>query len=198
MSTKAKSNGHKTLKAYRPQRVNANKHTPTGLRELRNGIGKYGIADGITVAADGESLSGSARLETLAEMMPDVKIVEVKTDGNTLIVNKRTDIPNAKSKRAQGLSAAVNIIQRLDYNPDGEVLAMLAAEDEQIAALIKAERDSLRAVQDYANASGMADAEPQTDRAEELNKKWKVRTGDLFGLGRIARCPKCGKIHDLH
>ena len=54
-----KSNGHKTLKAYRPQRVNANKHTSVGLRELRNGIGKYGIADGITVAADGESRSVS-------------------------------------------------------------------------------------------------------------------------------------------
>ena len=28
-----------------------------------------------------------------------------------------------------------------------------------------------------------ADAEPQLDRAEELNKKWQVKTGDLFTVG---------------
>jgi hypothetical protein len=31
--------------------------------------------------------------------------------------------------------------------------------------------------------SGDADAEPQIDKAEELNKKWKVKTGDLFTIG---------------
>lgn len=41
------------------------------------------------------------------------------------------------------------------------------------------------------------DAEPQIDRAAELLKKWKVKNGDLFGLGAIAKCPKCGKIHSL-
>jgi hypothetical protein len=148
----SKTNGHrKTLKLYRPQRVNANKHKPIGLSALRNSIGAYGIGDGITVAADGESLSGSARLETLAEIMPGVKIVEVETDGNTLIVNKRRDIPNAKSKRGQALSAASNLVNVMDYNPDGEILAALAAEDKLIAGMIKAERDSLRAMQSLAD-----------------------------------------------
>ena len=41
------------------------------------------------------------------------------------------------------------------------------------------------------------DAEPQIDRAEELNKKWQVKMGDLFVLGAFAKCPKCGKEHDL-
>lgn len=42
-----------------------------------------------------------------------------------------------------------------------------------------------------------ADAEPQIDRAEELNKKWQVKSGDLYGLGAFAKCPKCGKDHSL-
>jgi hypothetical protein len=42
-----------------------------------------------------------------------------------------------------------------------------------------------------------ADAEPQIDRAEELQKKWKVRTGNLYGIGKITICPKCGKVYDL-
>ena len=41
------------------------------------------------------------------------------------------------------------------------------------------------------------DAEPQVDRAAELLEKWQVKAGDLFGLGAFARCPKCGKIHNL-
>ena len=41
------------------------------------------------------------------------------------------------------------------------------------------------------------DAEPQIDRAEELNKVWKVKSGDLFGLGAFTKCPKCGKEHNL-
>ena len=31
--------------------------------------------------------------------------------------------------------------------------------------------------------AGTADAEPQVDRAEELNKKWQVKTGDLWQIG---------------
>jgi hypothetical protein len=42
-----------------------------------------------------------------------------------------------------------------------------------------------------------ADAEPQIDRAAELLKKWKVKRGDLFGLGAYTVCPKCGKVHNL-
>jgi len=47
------------------------------------------------------------------------------------------------------------------------------------------------------NDGEAADAEPQIDRAAELNKKWKVKTGDMFGLGAFTVCPKCGKVHNL-
>jgi len=36
-----------------------------------------------------------------------------------------------------------------------------------------------------------ADAEPQIDRAEELNKKWQVKYGDLFAIGGHTVCPHC-------
>lgn len=41
------------------------------------------------------------------------------------------------------------------------------------------------------------DAPPQFDRAAELQEKWQVQKGELFGIGAIARCPKCGKIHNM-
>lgn len=146
-STNGKSpNGKKALKNYRPQRVNANKHTPLGLKGLGNSIGKDGIIGAITVAADGESFDGSARLETLADSMPDVTIVEVETRGKTLIVNRRTDIPNADDPRARRLGVAANSIANVDYNPDGEVLALLAAEDAAIAEMVKADERAAKAL----------------------------------------------------
>jgi hypothetical protein len=36
-----------------------------------------------------------------------------------------------------------------------------------------------------------ADAEPQTDKAAELNKKWQVKYGDLFAIGGHTVCPHC-------
>jgi hypothetical protein len=41
------------------------------------------------------------------------------------------------------------------------------------------------------------DAEPQIDKASELNKIWQVKYGDLFGLGAYCKCPKCGKEQDI-
>lgn len=150
----SKANGKsKTLKNFRPQRINSNKHKPVGLGALRNSIGRYGIGDGITVARDGESISGSARLETLAEIMPGVKIVEIETDGNTLVVNRRIDIPTANSPRARALSAASNIVNVLDYNPDGAILAAIAAEEEVIKQMIAAEDASRKAVMEIGESS---------------------------------------------
>jgi DNA modification methylase len=43
-------------------------------------------------------------------------------------------------------------------------------------------RDSLSSLIGPTKSSD-SDAEPQVDRAEELNKKWKVKTGDLWAIG---------------
>lgn len=56
----------------------------------------------------------------------------------------------------------------------------------------------------------LADADPQIDRAEELNKTWKVKTGDLWQIGRhrllcgdatkaddVARCMGGGEKADM-
>lgn len=39
------------------------------------------------------------------------------------------------------------------------------------------------------------DAEPQIDRAAELQVKWQTATGQLWGMGAFYKCPKCGKVH---
>jgi ParB-like chromosome segregation protein Spo0J len=47
------------------------------------------------------------------------------------------------------------------------------------------------------NPKPAVDAEPQIDRAAELQVKWSTASGQLWGLGKHTICPKCGKRHDL-
>jgi len=162
-----------------PQKRNVNQHTPRGQGLLRDSIGKYGIGDGITVAKNEEAISGSMRLETLAEIMPDVKIQIVETYGDTLLVNKRMDIDTPDTKMGRALSVASNAAASADWNPDGALLAEWAGEDEQIKRLFL---DS-----EWSEVTGEKpepqDAPVDIDRAAELLEVWKVKPGDLWRIG---------------
>lgn len=124
-----------TTKTLIPQRKNANKHTLNGLRLLEKSIQSDGFIDAQTAAADGEIISGSARLELSAEKFADVEPIIVESDGTRPIVVVRTDIPNAEDPRAKRLSVAANQIAKTDFNPDGDLLREWGGEDEAIRAM---------------------------------------------------------------
>lgn len=115
-------NGKAKLANYRTQRRNANKHTQRGLGMLANSIGKDGWIGALTVAADGETFDGSARLEVLADAMPDAEPIVVETDGHRPVIVRRTDIPNTDDPRAKRLGVAANRVQQVDYDPDADIL----------------------------------------------------------------------------
>ncbi|NTU66105.1 MAG: hypothetical protein HGB05_22545, partial [Chloroflexi bacterium] len=94
---------------FRPATVNANKHTARGLGALQTSVQKDGWIDAMTTAADGEMISGSARLETAAQVFGvDAEPIVIKSDGTRPIIVVRTDIPNAMDKRAQRLALGAN------------------------------------------------------------------------------------------
>ena len=125
----------KKITDLQPQQKNVNLHKEHGERLLRKSVQDYGLGDGITVAANDEAISGSLRIETLADIMPDVKIQIVETTGETLLVNKRMDIATPDTKRGRALSVASNQVAASDWNPDGELLKSWAGEDAQIRAM---------------------------------------------------------------
>jgi len=173
-----------TLSAFKPQRKNVNLGRPHGLAALDKSIRRDGYSAPMVAAVDGEIFVGSKRLETSADVFgPDVRPIVVHSDGTRPIVHVRDDIPDADDPRAKRLGVADNLIAAMDWNPDGELLAALAAEDAAIADLARQENASLKALAQYAASQPIADAEPQIDRAEELNKKWRVKTGDLWRIG---------------
>ena len=88
------------------------------------------------------------------------------------------------------------------------IAAMAAADSEILADLLAQVRTEDAAVQKLLNEvaaeAGVVigdeppeDPEPQIDRAAELQEKWGVKTGDVWGMGAYTVCPKCGKVHNL-
>lgn len=98
--------------------------------------------------------------------------------------------------------------------------AKLLASLDPMAAMAKADKDKLgdllaeietgsddlqKMLDDLARQEGVAiadedgelvDAEPQLDRADELKKKWKTKSGQLWVIkSKWYKCPKCGKMH---
>lgn len=169
-----------SYKKFRPQRVNANKHTEIGISLLDKSIRGDGWIGAITVAADGETFDGSARLERVADVMPSAEPIVIDIDGARPVILRRTDIPNANDKRAKRLGVAANSIAAQDYNPDGAILAMLAAEDEKIKAQIANDDKAIRAVLEA--ASDTPDFQPvDIDEQGRLDQKSPVT------------CPHCGE-----
>jgi hypothetical protein len=128
------------LSDLKTQFRNANKHTSFGLRLLEKSLREDGFIDAQTATADGEIISGSARLEKAVEFFSDkdgedVEPIIVHSDGSRPVIVIRDDIPNAETARARRLSVAANAIAKADFNPDGELLNEWAGEDDAIREL---------------------------------------------------------------
>lgn len=86
----------------------------------------------------------------------------------------------------------------VDYDEDTHLARMLAAnahsgtnDDDKLATLLTSLRESqvdpvlalMASLPAAPVPPGEADAEPQTDRAEDLNKIWQVKPGDVWQIG---------------
>lgn len=109
------------------QRTNANKHTARGMAQLERSIQADGWIGALTVAADGETFDGSARVDVIGSAGFDEALI-VESDGSRPVIVKRTDIPSADDPRAVRLGLAANRVAQLNLDYDLDVLAGLAAD----------------------------------------------------------------------
>jgi len=165
------------IKDFRPASRNANRHRARGLGALQRSIEMDGWIGAMTVAADGEMIAGSARIETVATVFGmDAEPIVVTTDGTRPVVVIREDIPNAEDRRAQRLALADNRIHELDLDFDVDVLVGFAPDD--LAELWTPEELSDLG---QAWAAEHEPAEPPEDFAEYDE-----------GIETDYCCPKCG------
>ena len=172
----------KKISEFRPQRVNANKHTARGLGMLDKSMAENGFIGAMTSAADGEIFDGSARLETAYERFgEDVEPIIVDADGTRPIIVRRIDIPSADDPKAKKLAIAANRIASVDLDWDAEVLASIAEEidisdmffDDELAALV--ERD-----------------EEETPDFEPVGMDEQGRLDQTQSKEIDCKCPQCG------
>lgn len=117
--------GH--IQEFRQQAENANLHTDRGIAALTQSVKEDGWIGAITVAADGETFDGSARLQVAQALGMDNPLV-VDIDGTRPVVLRHTGIPTATSPEARRLGVGANRIAELDLEWSKPHLELMQAE----------------------------------------------------------------------
>jgi hypothetical protein len=160
-------------------RNNARKHSERNKKAIRASLEAAKAARSIVLDSGENVLAGNGVAEQWEAMGGKVKIVE--TTGDELVAVKRVDVA-PDSPQARQIAALDNLVadtSAFDY--DANRLRAALANDPVAAAIAqeeKALRDLLRG-----NGNGAHDAEPQMDRAAELQEKWRTSLGQTWKLG---------------
>lgn len=107
-----------------PDRENANEGTQRGRGLLEKSLRQLGAGRSILTDKDGNVIAGNKTLETAADIDLPVRIVE--TDGNELVVVKRTDLDlySETDKRARQLAYGDNKIAEVNLAWKPEQIAV--------------------------------------------------------------------------
>jgi len=182
------------LTKYIPDPDNANAGNDDGRGLLKKSVERLGAGRSILVDADGVVIAGNKTLEA-AKAAGLVKTVEVETDGNTLVVVKRTDLhltgDDESSRKARQLAFADNRAGEvgLTWIPE----KIMAADVQGIDLGWLFDKRSVSDLTNNAdsNASNQAQEhermrmrnEKRDAERQEIANKWEVEPGDLWELG---------------
>jgi len=166
-----------TLADLTPDPRNARRHNPRNVGMLEKALGEVGAARSIVIDENGVVLAGNATIEAAGRAGIE-RVQVVDADGETIIAVRRTGLTAAQKTR---LALYDNRTAELaDW--DADVIAdLMANERAMLDGLF--ENDELAELIDDLGEPDTTDAEPQIDRAAELNKKWQVQAGDLWRIG---------------
>jgi hypothetical protein len=115
-------------------------------------------------------------------------------EGNTTIPVTYVDLSEDEEKLVLSTLDPIAGMAVTDKEKLDDLFRQFNSDNENVQKLISeiAEKEKLGF-----GKKDIEDVEPQIDKAEILREKWNVRTGDMFGLGKYTKCPKCGKVHNL-
>jgi len=155
---------------------------------LETSVSKLGLGRSVLADKNGTLIAGNKTTEVAGELgMGKVRVIE--TDGTELIVVQRTDLDmrDPNDPRARQLAFADNQVGVQNLLWDAAAL-MAAAQADDLSDFVRP--DELRAIIDAAqdeegggSGGDGVDAEPQIDKAAELQKKWGTERGQVWRLG---------------
>ncbi|MFZ5856763.1 MAG: DNA modification methylase [Chloroflexota bacterium] len=162
---------------------NANKGTKRGKELLKQSLTELGGGRSILLDKDGNVIAGNKTFEGAQEAGMQVRIV--KAERGELIAVQRDDLilddPTGEARRLAYLD---NRVSELDLNWDAEQIAedARAGLDFDGAGFLEGE---LREMLDQAGVEDEAGKDPgdQSDKGDELVRKWGVQEGQVWQLG---------------
>jgi len=166
------SHGEQPANQFLAHELNARRHPGKQREALRGSLNAVGwVAPVIVSAQTGKILDGHARVEEALSqdensLVPFVEVNVSEQEERTILATF-DPITGLATYEREALDALLREVET------GEV-----ALQQMLSEL--AEKEGL-----YLDAASVepSDAEPQIDRAAELNKKWQVKTGDLWQIG---------------
>ena len=158
-------------------------HPDTQIKLLQKSIKRFGWTNPVILSADNTILAGHARVQAAIaagnDTVPAIrtKLTGKEADAYLLADNRLSDIaPYDRDILAELLSDLPKDLAELTGFDSVQVEALLSGEE--IPDIDRFISDS-----QPEEPREEVDAEPQIDRAAELNKEWQVKPGDLWELG---------------
>jgi len=156
-----------------PDDANFNTGTEFGNSLIDKSLSKFGAGRSILIDKNNRIIAGNKTIENAAANgFNDIVVVE--TTGEQIVAVKRTDI-DLNTKKGREMALADNATAKANISWDAQTLTEWEMPLQEwgidLSDITEVEPD------------GEADAEPQIDKAAELNKKWGVGSGDLWQIG---------------
>ena len=181
----------RSLSDLTPDASNANAGTERGKEVLASSIDSVGSGRSLVVDADGNILAGNKTAEQWAALKDGAKVIVVDTEGDTLVVHRRSDLslgdPDTE-ETARLLALYDNRASELGLSWVPSVMMELVAADVDLSPMfddeeMKALLDGFNDVSDLDGSQPRADAEPETSRSDELQKEWGTEQGQIWQCG---------------
>jgi site-specific DNA-methyltransferase (adenine-specific) len=167
---------------------NANKGTDRGKKLLSQSVRELGGGRSVLLDKHGKLIAGNKTFDAAQEAGLKVRVVQAGRD--ELVAVQRTDLDlNDSTGEARRLAYMDNRVSELDLSWDADQVAADLAAGLDLNLLGFDESELLLFVGDQEDE---IDAEPQLDKAEELQAKWQVQEGQLWQLGdHLLICGDC-------
>lgn len=183
MAKKPNRNGHRSpggdktfssLADLTPDPQNARRHNPRNVGMLVDALHQVGAARSIVVDENGVVLAGNATIEAAAEAGIH-KVKTVEADGSEIVAVVRRGL--SKEQKTKLALYDNRVAELAEWNPD--ILSELV-DTKELEGMF-----SDKELAEILTQTGIEpkDAEPQIDKAAELQQKWGTETGQLWVIG---------------
>lgn len=175
-----------------PDEQNANAGTERGAYMVSHSLSTLGAGRSIVVDKEGRVIAGNKTLQAATDLGLPVRVIE--TDGKELVVVQRNDLDLTEKKgRARQLAYADNRSNEvgLAWNVEQllvDIEAGLNLDDffrgDELDELLASVRPS----------EPVEDAEPQLDRAAELQAEWQTERGQVWVIPSLSVAGKAHRV----